>query len=72
MLNIPPDTGRAFWDHFEAQGWTTGNGVPIVQWSAKLATWWRREQAKDAEAKTKAAAKPKFRIGTETAPDESF
>ncbi len=65
MLNIPADTGRAFWEHFEAQGWQTGQGVAIVQWSAKLATWWRNEQAK-------ASAKPRYRIGTETAPDESF
>lgn len=72
MLNIPPDTGRAFWEHFEAQGWQTGQGVAIVQWTAKLSAWWRKEQAQQAEAKAKAAAKPKFRIGTETAPDEAF
>lgn len=72
MLNIPPDTGRAFWEHFEAQGWQTGQGVAIVQWTAKLSAWWRKEQAQQAEAKAKAASKPKFRIGTETAHDEAF
>jgi uncharacterized protein YdaU (DUF1376 family) len=72
MLNIPPDTGRAFWEHFEAQGWQTGQGLPIVQWSAKLATWWRNEQAKAAEAKAKAASKPKFVIGTSTPDDAGF
>lgn len=72
MLNIPEATGRAFWEHFEAQGWQTGQGLPIVQWTAKLSAWWRKEQANAAEAKAKAAVKPKYRIGTETAPDESF
>ena len=31
-----------FWDHFEAQGWVTGAGVPISSWQAKASAWLRR------------------------------
>lgn len=72
MVGIPAETGRAFWEHFEAQGWQTGNGLQIVQWTAKLSVWWRKQQAQEAEAKAKAAAKPQYRIGTATPADEAF
>lgn len=29
----------AFFDHFSAQGWVTGAGVPIVNWQAKARAW---------------------------------
>lgn len=29
----------AFFDHFAAQGWVTGAGVPIVNWQAKARAW---------------------------------
>lgn len=32
----------AFYDHFSAQGWVTGAGVPISRWQAKAAAWLRR------------------------------
>lgn len=32
----------AFFDHFEAQGWLTGSGVPISRWQAKARAWLRR------------------------------
>lgn len=32
----------AFFDHFEAQGWLTGSGVPISRWQAKASAWLRR------------------------------
>ena len=28
-----------FLDHFAAQGWVTGAGVPIVNWKAKARAW---------------------------------
>lgn len=31
-----------FWDHFEAQGWVTGAGVPISRWQSKASAWLRR------------------------------
>lgn len=33
---------EAFYDHFSAQGWVTGAGVPISRWQAKAAAWLRR------------------------------
>lgn len=36
------DEARAFFDHFEAQGWLTGSGVPISRWQAKASAWLRR------------------------------
>lgn len=33
---------EAFFDHFSAQGWVTGAGVPISRWQAKAAAWLRR------------------------------
>lgn len=32
----------AFFDHFSAQGWVTGAGVPISRWQAKASAWLRR------------------------------
>ena len=31
-----------FYDHFEAQGWVTGAGVPISRWQSKASAWLRR------------------------------
>ena len=36
------EEARAFFDHFEAQGWLTGSGVPISRWQAKASAWLRR------------------------------
>lgn len=72
MLNIPEATGRAFWEHFEAQGWQTGQGLPIVQWTAKLSVWWRRQQSQEAQEKAKASSRPKQLIGTSTPDDAGF
>ena len=33
---------EAFYDHYAAQGWVTGSGVPISRWQAKAASWLRR------------------------------
>lgn len=38
------DEARAFYDHFEAQGWVTGAGVPISRWQAKASAWLRRTE----------------------------
>ena len=32
-------TGESFVDHYNAQGWVAGNGIPIVDWKAKVKTW---------------------------------
>ena len=40
---LPPSVAEAeaakFLDHFAAQGWVTGAGVPIVNWQAKARAW---------------------------------
>lgn len=36
------EEAAAFFDHFEAQGWVTGAGVPISRWQAKASAWLRR------------------------------
>ena len=36
------EEAEAFYDHFSAQGWVTGAGVPISRWQAKAAAWLRR------------------------------
>lgn len=36
------EEAEAFFDHFSAQGWVTGAGVPISRWQAKAAAWLRR------------------------------
>lgn len=32
-----------FFDHFEAQGWVRGNGMPVVDWRAVARQWSRRQ-----------------------------
>lgn len=36
------EEAEAFYDHFSAQGWVTGAGVPISRWQAKASAWLRR------------------------------
>lgn len=36
------EEAEAFFDHFSAQGWLTGAGVPISRWQAKASAWLRR------------------------------
>lgn len=43
---LPPDQAEAFFHHFEAQGWVTGTGQPIMNWQSKLAGWRNEWQAK--------------------------
>ena len=32
-------TGESFVDHYNAQGWVSGNGIPIVNWRSKVKIW---------------------------------
>ena len=49
MQGIPSEVADSFWHHFEAQGWQTKDGLPIVRWQAKLTSWWVNEQARAAK-----------------------
>ena len=51
MRAIPESVAEDFWNHFEAQGWQTKDGLPIVSWQSKFSTWWVNEQAKAQKAK---------------------
>ena len=33
------EEGKEFFNHYEGQGWVTGNGIPISNWKAKAETW---------------------------------
>ena len=59
---------EAFYDHFSAQGWVTGAGVPISRWQAKAAAWLRRA----AESSTGEAGRVPGRRGVAKAPACDF
>lgn len=59
---------EAFFDHFSAQGWVTGAGVPISRWQAKAAAWLRRA----AECSTGEAGRVPGRRGVAKAPACDF
>lgn len=58
MRGVPPDIAEAFWNHFESQGWQTKDGLPIVRWQPKLASWWSNEQSRREKDRQKAAQRP--------------
>ena len=58
----------AFFDHFSAQGWVTGAGVPISRWQAKAAAWLRRA----AESSTGERGRVPGRRGVAKAPACDF
>lgn len=58
----------AFYDHFSAQGWVTGAGVPISRWQAKASAWLRRA----AESSTGEPGRVPGRRGVAQAPACDF
>lgn len=58
----------AFYDHFSAQGWVTGAGVPISRWQAKASAWLRRA----AESSTGERGRVPGRHGVAQAPACDF
>tara|TARA_Y100000593_G_scaffold93896_1_gene190471 strand:+ start:3634 stop:4419 length:786 start_codon:yes stop_codon:yes gene_type:complete len=36
---------KAFWDHYESQGWVKSNGMPVANWKSLMNTWKRRGEA---------------------------
>lgn len=58
----------AFYDHFSAQGWVTGAGVPISRWQAKASAWLRRA----AESSTGERGRVPRRHGVAQAPACDF
>lgn len=62
------EEAEAFFDHFSAQGWVTGAGVPISRWQAKAAAWLRRA----AESSTGERGRVPGRRGVAQAPACDF
>lgn len=40
---------QEFLDHYEAQGWVRGNGMPVSDWRAQARIWSRRQAQRDTE-----------------------
>lgn len=59
---------EAFFDHYAAQGWVTGAGVPISRWQAKASAWLRRA----AESSTGERGRVPGRRGVAQAPACDF
>ena len=47
----PQEEAEKFFNHFEAQGWVTGTGVPITNWRVKAENWHKEESYKILERK---------------------
>lgn len=62
------EEAEAFYDHFSAQGWVTGAGVPISRWQAKASAWLRRA----AESSTGEQVRVPGRPGVAKAPACDF
>ena len=62
------EEAEAFFDHFSAQGWVTGAGVPISRWQAKASAWLRRA----AESSTGERGRVPGRHGVAKAPACDF
>ena len=62
------EEAEAFFDHFSAQGWVTGAGVPISRWQAQAAAWLRRA----AESSTGERGRVPGRRGVAQAPACDF
>lgn len=70
MQGIPPAVADAFWNHFEAQGWQTKDGLPIIRWQPKLTSWWVNEQARAAKDAAKANGTGYRRAPLDRTPDD--
>lgn len=47
------DEGESFYNHYSAQGWVTGSGLPITNWKLKAENWHKEQTRRNADAKSK-------------------
>lgn len=45
-MSYPQEVGINAFDHYEAVGWLTGNGLPILNWKAMVRKWYNNSQKK--------------------------
>ncbi len=55
----PLSEAEEFFNHYESQGWVTGNGIPIVNWRVKAENW-HKEQMRRISDKPKPEYKQKI------------
>jgi uncharacterized protein YdaU (DUF1376 family) len=48
----PAEEAKEFFNHYEAQGWVTGNAVPITNWKVKAENWHTTNAKRNLEGKT--------------------
>lgn len=53
----PLEEAEKFFNHFEAQNWVTGSGVPITNWRVKAENWHKEESYKILEKKNGSTGK---------------
>ena len=60
--NLLPGDPDAFWAHYDSQGWTKGNGLPVSSWTSLALKWGieerRRELATPPDQLPKKLSKP--------------
>ena len=60
--NLLPGDPDAFWAHYDSQGWTKGNGLPVSSWTSLALKWGieerRRELATTPDQLPKKLSKP--------------
>lgn len=49
----PAEEAESFFNHYEAQGWVTGSGLPISNWKVKAENWHKEQTRRNAEEKSK-------------------
>lgn len=52
LKDYPLDEAESFFNHYESQGWVTGNGVPIVNWKSKAENWHKEQTRRSNESKS--------------------
>ena len=55
--NYDKEEAEAFFDHYEAQGWLRGNGLPVSNWRVQAENWHRRKLKEEVHGTSKQGSK---------------
>jgi hypothetical protein len=58
----PVEEGIAFYNHYEAQGWVTGSGLPITNWRLKSENWHKEQLNRNYDNKNNSSGQLKNNI----------